>query len=113
MRISWYTSGLVPDPPVVTGPRSEGVVGLSGLGLARGRVLALATAIVAILAGGTWVALTKASAQQGTAKAAAAHQSTAKHASQAQAPPLTVASITPTAHALTVNGGAPIRVVFS
>jgi peptidoglycan hydrolase-like protein with peptidoglycan-binding domain len=113
MWITWYTSGLVADPPVVTGPRSEGVVGLSGLGLARGRVLALAVAIVAILAGGTWVALTKASAQQGTAKAAAAHDRAAKHASKAQAQPLTVTSITPAAHDQTVDGAAPIRVVFS
>jgi L,D-transpeptidase catalytic domain/Bacterial Ig-like domain len=87
---------------------------LSGLGLARGRVLALATAIVAILAGGTWVALTKASAQQGTAKAeASSHHSAAKHASQTTAQPLTVVSVTPAEHAQTVNGGAPIRVEFS
>ena len=113
MRITWYTSGLVADPPVVTGQRSEGVEGLSGLGQARGRVLALAAAIVAILAGGTWVALTKASAEPGTARAAAAHQPAAKHASKAPAPPLTVTSITPTAHAQTVDGAAPIRVMFS
>jgi peptidoglycan hydrolase-like protein with peptidoglycan-binding domain len=113
MWITWYTSGLVADPPVVTGQRNEGVVGLSGLGQARGRVLALAAAIVAILAGGTWVALTQASAEQGTANAAAAHQSTAKQASKTHAPPLTVTSITPAAHAQTVDGAAPIRVVFS
>ena len=87
---------------------------MSGLGLARGRVLALATAIVAILAGGTWVALTKASAQQGTAKAeASSHHSAAKHARQTTAQPLTVVSVTPAEHAQTVNGGAPIRVEFS
>ena len=87
---------------------------MSGLGLARGRVLALATAIVAILAGGTWVALTKASAQQGgSAKAEASHHSAAQHASKPTAPPLTVLSVTPAEHAQTVNGGAPIRVEFS
>jgi len=113
MRITWYTSGLVADPPVVTGQRSEGVEGLSGLGQARGRVLALAVAIVAVLAGGTWVALTQASAGQGTARAAAEQHSTAKQASKHPVQPLTVTSITPTAHAQTVDGAAPIRVVFS
>ena len=86
---------------------------MSGLGLVRGRVLALAAAIAAILVSGTWFALTRASAQQSAAKGAASHHSEAKQASQTAAPPLTVVSVTPAGHDRNVNGGAQIRVVFS
>ncbi len=86
---------------------------MSGLGQVRGRVLALAAAIAAILASGTWFALTRASAQQSVAKGAASHHSEAKQASQTAAPPLTVVSVTPAGHDRNVNGGAQIRVVFS
>jgi peptidoglycan hydrolase-like protein with peptidoglycan-binding domain len=83
---------------------------LSGLGLLRGRVLALAAAIAAILASGTWFALTRASAQPGSKDGSHA---AAKHASDVAAPPLTVVSVSPAEHDQTANGAAPIRVTFS
>ena len=49
------------------------------MGLLRWRIVALAAAIVALLAGGAWFALTGASAQ-GQGKDAPAHQAAAKPA---------------------------------
>jgi len=84
------------------------------MGLLRGRIVALAAVIAAILAGGTWFALTRASAQQRPGKEAAASvHSVAQQAKRAAAPPVTVASMTPAPHTLSVDGAAAIRVVFS
>jgi peptidoglycan hydrolase-like protein with peptidoglycan-binding domain len=85
---------------------------LSGLGLLRWRIVALAGAIVALLAGGTWVALTGASAQ-GKGKDPAARQASTPHAHQATVQAETVASVSPAPHTLGVNGASPVRVVFS
>src|SRR6516165_5466518 len=52
------------------------------MGLLRWRIVALASAIAALLAGGTWFALTRASAQ-GTAKDPAAHQAADRRGHQA------------------------------
>jgi peptidoglycan hydrolase-like protein with peptidoglycan-binding domain len=74
--------------------------------------VALAVAIVALLAGGTWVALSRASAQPGTGKATTAHQAVKKtHRPTAQ--PVNVVSVTPASHSHDVNGASPIQVVFS
>ena len=74
--------------------------------------MALAAAIVALLAGGAWFALTGASAQ-GKGKDAPARQAAARPANQAQARPETVVSVTPASHAQGVNGAGPVQVVFS
>jgi peptidoglycan hydrolase-like protein with peptidoglycan-binding domain len=87
---------------------------LSGLGLLRGRIIALAAVIAVLLTGGTWFALTRASAQPRTGKDAAAHGA-GRHAAAGHAPvlPMSVVSVTPASHARQVDGAAPIRVVFS
>jgi hypothetical protein len=82
------------------------------MGLLRWRIVALAAAIVALLAGGAWFALTGASAQ-GKGKDAAAHQAAARPAQQAQARAETVVSVTPAAHSQGANGASPVQVVFS
>jgi hypothetical protein len=82
------------------------------MGLLRWRIVALAAAIVALLAGGAWFALTGASAQ-GKGKDAPAHQAADKPARQAQARAETVVSVTPAAHSQDVNGASPVQVVFS
>jgi len=83
------------------------------MGLLRWRIVALAAAIVALLAGGAWFALTGAPAQgKDKGKAAPAHQA-AKSAHQAQVQPETVVSVTPASHSRGVNGAAPVIVVFS
>src|SRR5260221_8683929 len=61
--ITWYTSGQVAVGPWRCRAARLGGRGLSGLGLLRGRIAALAAVIAALLAGGTWFALTRASAQ--------------------------------------------------
>jgi L,D-transpeptidase catalytic domain/Bacterial Ig-like domain len=81
------------------------------MGLLRWRIVALAAAIVALLAGGAWFALTGASAQ-GKGKDAPARQA-ARSAHQAQVQPETVVSVTPASHSQGVNGAAPVTVVFS
>ena len=87
---------------------------MSGLGLLRWRIVALAAAIVALLAGGTWVALTTASAQgKGKDQDQAAQQAASRHAHQATVQPETVVSVSPAPHALGVNGAGPVQVVFS
>ena len=82
------------------------------MGLLRWRIVALAAAIVALLAGGAWFALTGASAQ-GQGKDAPAHQAAAKPAHQAQVQPESVVSVTPAPHSQGVNGAGPVQVVFS
>jgi peptidoglycan hydrolase-like protein with peptidoglycan-binding domain len=84
------------------------------VGPLRWRIVALAAAIVTLLAGGTWAALTRASAQPHGGKEAAAQAQAAKRAHQAAAvKPVTVVSVSPAAHSTGVNGADPIRVVFS
>ena len=85
---------------------------MSGLGLLRWRIVALAAAIVALLAGGTWFALTRASAQ-GQGKDPAAQQAASRHAHQAANQPETVVSVTPAPRSRGVNGASPVQVVFS
>jgi L,D-transpeptidase catalytic domain len=85
---------------------------LSGLGLLRWRIVALAAAIVAVAAGGTWFALTRASAQ-GHGKNQAAEQAASRHPRQASAQPETVVSVTPAPRTRGVNGAGPVQVVFS
>ncbi len=80
------------------------------VGRLRGRVLVLATVIVALLAGGTWFALSHAQAKQDGHPAASGH---GKRASQTSAQPLQVLSVTPASHASDVNGAAPVQVRFS
>jgi peptidoglycan hydrolase-like protein with peptidoglycan-binding domain len=82
------------------------------MGLLRWRIVALAAAIVALLAGGAWFALTGASAQ-GQGKDAPVHQAAARPANQAQARPEAVVSVTPAPHSQGFNGASSVQVVFS
>jgi peptidoglycan hydrolase-like protein with peptidoglycan-binding domain len=87
---------------------------LLSVGRLRGRVVILAAVIVALLAGGTWFALSHAQAkQEGHAAAASGHGR--QHASQTSSStgPLQVLSVTPAGHSRGVNGAAPVRVQFS
>jgi hypothetical protein len=88
---------------------------LSVPGLLRSRVAILAAVIVALLASGTWVALSHASAH--SLRPAEAAVSRPGHSSDNRAArpagPLRVLSVTPATHASQVNGATPIRVVFS
>jgi peptidoglycan hydrolase-like protein with peptidoglycan-binding domain len=90
---------------------------LSGLGIVRGRIVALAVVIAAILTGGTWFALTRASAEPSAGRDAAAGHSAqnphARHGSQASSQPVSVLSVTPATHSRQADGAAAIRVVFS
>src|SRR5258708_20400678 len=79
--------------------------------LRSGRTVALAAVIAALLVGGTWFALTRASAQPRTGKDAAAHPA-AQHPAGSRRP-VTLMSVTPAAHARQVDGAAAIRFVFS
>ena len=88
---------------------------LSGVGLLRVRLVALAVAIAAVLATGTWFALTRASAQEG-----ATHGPTVakRHVAASQphtiaAQPLHVESVSPASRSTGVNGASPVRIVFS
>jgi hypothetical protein len=83
---------------------------LSVLGRFRVRIAALGGVIVLLLAAGTWIALTHASART----TAATGPSGSQHASAA-APkvPLRVVAVTPAQHAQHVNGAAPLRVQFT
>jgi peptidoglycan hydrolase-like protein with peptidoglycan-binding domain len=87
---------------------------LSGLGLLRWRIVALAALITAVLGGGAWFALSGASAQQhGTSGRDPAAAAEARHAAKAVAKPIGVISVSPAPHSQGVNGADPIRVVFS
>jgi peptidoglycan hydrolase-like protein with peptidoglycan-binding domain len=88
---------------------------LSGLGQKlRWRVVALAAVIAAVLGGGTWFALNRASAGEHhpSGKDATAQAKTA-HIHKAAATPISVVSFTPALHTHGVNGADPIRVTFS
>ena len=83
--------------------------------LRSGRTVALAAVIAALLVGGTWFALTRASAQPRAGQDAAAHPAAhpaAQHPAVSRRP-VTLMSVTPAAHARQVDGAAAIRVVFS
>jgi peptidoglycan hydrolase-like protein with peptidoglycan-binding domain len=87
---------------------------LSGLGRFRGRIAALGGVIVILLGAGSWIALTRASAQSATGHPTTGHAGATKVAAQAKpAPPLTVVSVTPHQHAKFANGTAPLKVQFS
>ena len=86
------------------------------VGRLRSRVMILAMVIVALLATGTWFALSHAQAKQaGRATAAGGHARQVSDSSQDQsaAQPLQVLSVTPARHARHVNGAAPVRIQFS
>jgi peptidoglycan hydrolase-like protein with peptidoglycan-binding domain len=89
---------------------------LLSLGRLRNRVMILAMAIVAVLATGTWFALSHAQAKQsGRLTAASGHARPSSPSGQVQpsAQPLQVMSVTPARHAQHVNGAAPVRIQFS
>jgi peptidoglycan hydrolase-like protein with peptidoglycan-binding domain len=88
---------------------------LSGVGLLRGRLLVLAMAIVAVLATGTWFALTRAAAQDsvGHGRTAAPRPAASVQPQAVSQQPLQVVSVTPASHSRDVNGASPVRVVFS
>jgi peptidoglycan hydrolase-like protein with peptidoglycan-binding domain len=79
---------------------------LSGVGLLRGRILVLAAAIVAVLATGTWFALTGASAQGSTGTGGRPSHPVAEV-------PLRVMALSPASHSGGVNGADPVSLVFS
>jgi hypothetical protein len=88
---------------------------LSGVGLLRVRLAALAAVILAILATGTWFALTRASAQEGAAHSGTPAQ---RHAAVRQprtvaVRPLRVVTVSPASGSAGVNGASPVRIVFS
>jgi hypothetical protein len=82
---------------------------LLGLGSVRSRIIALGGVIVVLLAAGSWVALTHASAQS----TAGGHKSGQSGHAAPAVPALTVESVTPVEHAKYVNGTDPIKVQFS
>jgi peptidoglycan hydrolase-like protein with peptidoglycan-binding domain len=88
---------------------------LSGAGLLRVRIVALAVAIVAVLTTGTWFALTRASAQQGGghARASAPQRGTGARPQTVAVQPLRVVSVSPASRSRGVNGADPVRIVFS
>jgi hypothetical protein len=91
---------------------------LSGLGRFRGRIAILAGVVVVLLATGSAIALTHASATPTSSRAAASHARAAASRARAVAkatgpPPLTVMSTLPVQHAQQVNGVAPVQVQFS
>jgi hypothetical protein len=86
---------------------------LSGLGQSRGRIAALGGVIVILLAAGSWVALTHASAQS-TLRAGGGHAAgPAKVSKPKPKVPLSVVAVTPAPHAKYVNGAAAVKVQFS
>ncbi len=80
------------------------------VGRLRSRVMILAVAILAVLATGTWFAITHAQVRQPGQLAAGGH---ARQVAQSSAQPLQVQSVTPAQHARHVNGAAPVRIQFS
>jgi L,D-transpeptidase-like protein/Big-like domain-containing protein len=83
---------------------------LSVIGRFRGRIAALGGVIVVVLAAGTWIALSHASA-----RTTAATQSSGSQGASAPKPkvPLRVVAVTPAKHTRHVNGSSPLRVTFS
>jgi hypothetical protein len=83
---------------------------LSGLGQFRGRIAVLAGVIVVLLASGSWIAISHASAKS-TATQTSAQTTHAK--AKPKAVPLTVLTTTPAQHQQGVNGASPVQVQFS
>jgi hypothetical protein len=98
--------------PAGTGHVWRGSAPLSGLGQFRGRIAALGGVIVILLAAGTWVALTHASAQSTRSRGGNSSRH-AKVVAKAPAVPLTVVSVTPARGVRFANGAAPVKVQFS
>jgi hypothetical protein len=86
---------------------------LSGLGRFRGRIAVLGGVIVILLAAGSWIALTTASAKSTAHTAAQSTATKAKAKVKATTAALTVVSTTPAQHQQGVNGVTPIQVHFS
>jgi hypothetical protein len=87
---------------------------LSGLGQFRGRIAVLSGVIVILLAAGSWIALTHASAKSTSAQVTTAQSGHAKAKSKAKAaPPLSIVTTTPAQHQQGVNGAGPVQVQFS
>jgi hypothetical protein len=86
---------------------------LSGVGLLRVRIVALAVVIAAVLATGTWFALTRASAQESAGhNGTGGSQHAATRPSTVSAEPLRLVSVSPASRS-GVNGANPVRIVFS
>jgi peptidoglycan hydrolase-like protein with peptidoglycan-binding domain len=85
---------------------------LSGARLLRVRIVGLAVAIAAVLAAGTWFALTRASALESTSSSGS-RQSAGAQTQTASARPLRVVSVSPALYSTGVNGASPVRIVFS
>jgi hypothetical protein len=86
---------------------------LSGLGQFRGRIAVLSGVIVILLAAGSWIALTHASAKSTSAQVTS-QSGHAKAKSKAKAaPPLSIVTTTPAQHQQGVNGAGPVQVQFS
>ena len=85
------------------------------MGLLRVRLVALAVAIAAVLATGTWFALSRASAQEGAghSQAAAKRHDAAGQPHTVAAKPLQVVSVSPASRSTGVDGASPVRIVFS
>jgi hypothetical protein len=79
---------------------------LSVLSQFRGRIAVLGGVIVILLAGGSWLALSHASAQS-------THSAGGQGKQAKPVTPLSVVSVTPATHARGVDGTAPIKVTFS
>lgn len=88
---------------------------MSGVGLLRVRLLALAAVIAAVLATGTWFALTRAVAQDSGdhSRTAASRHTAGTHLQPVSGQPLRVLSVSPAARSRGVNGASPVRIVFS
>ena len=82
-------------------------------GRLRGRVVILAAVIVALMATGTWFALSHAQAKQAGLTAATSGQGHHTSKDPASSGPLRVLSLTPAGHARNVNGALPVQVRFS
>jgi peptidoglycan hydrolase-like protein with peptidoglycan-binding domain len=80
---------------------------VSVMGLLRVRIAALAAVIAALLGTGLWVAMSGASAQQGGEGSATGRTTSLDTGA------LRVVSVSPARDARDVNGGDPVRVVFS
>ena len=82
---------------------------MSVIGRIPGRIAALGGVIVLVLAGGTWLALSHASARTTAATGPAGRGAGAAKPKV----PLRVVAVTPARHAKDVSGTAPLRVTFS
>jgi L,D-transpeptidase catalytic domain/Bacterial Ig-like domain len=89
---------------------------LSGLGQFRGRIAVLSGVIVILLAAGSWIALTHASARSISGQATTSQVTSQSGHAKAKAkavPPLSIVTTTPAQHQQGVNGAGPVQVQFS